>query len=269
MAVTKEIAEREELERLKREFVAAAHGRPNPPNPKQRFGDMKVPLGLFPSSALIHGAQAFADGAEKYGPYNWRDKAVEAMTYIHAAERHLRAWLDREEDASDSGNHHLGHVLACVAIILDAQEQGNLIDNRPIAGAAAKVLARFERAKKHDDEVLTTTFGPTGRNSHPQCRDDEPTGCADDGVHPSHRHGRPGRREDGTPWPANGDAQPSSILRRDYMPPPVNGADALGLNKPPCYCLPDQCMYDTGHPPKHVYCKKAEDADRTAEPYAR
>ena len=206
----------------------------NPPNPKQRFGDMKVPLALFPSSALIHGAQAFADGAAKYGPYNWRDKAVEAMTYIHAAERHLRAWLDREEDAPDSGNHHLGHVLACVAIILDAQEQGNLIDNRPIVGTAAKVLARFERAREYDDEVLTTTFSPI----------EEPT-CADDCVHPSHRLGRLGRREDA-----------------------INGADTLGLNKPPCYCPPDSCMCDKGHTPRYVYCKRAEDADRIADPYS-
>ncbi len=106
---------------------------------------MKVPLGLFPSSALIYGALAFAEGAEKYGPYNWRDKAVEAMTYVHAAERHLRAWLDGEEDTADSGQHHLGHAIACLAILVDAREQGNLIDNRPIASPAAKLLTRFER----------------------------------------------------------------------------------------------------------------------------
>jgi hypothetical protein len=41
---------------------------------------------------------------------------------------------------------------------------------------------------------------------------------------------------------------------------PANGADTLGLNKPPCYCAPDQCMCDHGHVPKYVYCRKAEEA---------
>lgn len=135
----------------------------NPPNPKQRYGDEKVPLGLFPSSALVYGTLAFKEGADKYGPYNWRDKAVEAMTYAHAAERHLRAWLDREDIDPSSGYPHLGHVLACISILVDATEQGNLIDNRPLAGSAARVLeegAAKIRANRQDAETNQETFGP-------------------------------------------------------------------------------------------------------------
>ena len=70
------------------------------------------------------------DGARKYGPYNWRDNAVLARVYIAAAKRHLAYWAAGEETAKDSGVHHLGHAIACLAILLDAQATGNLGDDR-------------------------------------------------------------------------------------------------------------------------------------------
>ena len=112
-------------------------------NPKDRVGQSKIDLSLMPAAGSIHGAHAFMDGANKYGAYNWRDRAVRARVYISAAQRHLADFLDGEDVASDSGVHHLGHAIACCAIILDALETGNLIDDRPTAGAAAKILDRL------------------------------------------------------------------------------------------------------------------------------
>ena len=111
-----------------------------PPNPKQIYGDLKVPMHLWPESATIYGSLAFKQGAEKYGPYNWRDNAVELMTYVGAARRHLAAWVDGEENAPDSGYPHLAHVLSCIAIMVDAIESGNAIDNRPPPGPSGRLL---------------------------------------------------------------------------------------------------------------------------------
>ncbi|WP_214477428.1 dATP/dGTP diphosphohydrolase domain-containing protein [Mesorhizobium sp. dw_380] len=61
-----------------------------PPNPKQAFGNKKPPIAYFPLSAILAGLEALFDGALKYDPHNWRDDPVEAMTYVHAAERHLK-----------------------------------------------------------------------------------------------------------------------------------------------------------------------------------
>lgn len=124
-----------------------------PANPKDRFGIQKVSLSKFPAVALAHGAHAMMDGARKYGAYNWRERSVIASIYIDACKRHLDTWFDaREETAPDSDVHHLGHALACIAIILDAQATGNLIDDRPIKGTitavytgiAATILRRVE-----------------------------------------------------------------------------------------------------------------------------
>jgi hypothetical protein len=99
-------------------------------NPKDAIGLKKVDLSLLPDIAAFHGAHAFMDGARKYGPYNWRENAVLARIYITAAKRHIDYWAAGEETADDSGVHHLGHAIACLAILLDAQATGNLIDNR-------------------------------------------------------------------------------------------------------------------------------------------
>lgn len=104
---------------------------PLPPNPKQAYGDKKVPVHLVPSALILAAAKAFLEGARKYGPYNWRENAVEAETYIGAALRHLMSWHDGEDIDPECNVPHLGLAAACIAILLDAAHVGNLIDNRP------------------------------------------------------------------------------------------------------------------------------------------
>ncbi|MGI9491311.1 MAG: dATP/dGTP diphosphohydrolase domain-containing protein [Geminicoccaceae bacterium] len=102
-----------------------------PANPKKIYGDTKIPFQLLPTLAEIEWAKAHSDGANKYGAYNWRENKVEAMTYVGAIRRHLMAWLCGETIAKDSGIHHLGHVMACCAILIDAEACDQLIDDRP------------------------------------------------------------------------------------------------------------------------------------------
>lgn len=116
-------------------------------NPKDLYAARKLSLTKFPAVAVLHANHAMADGALKYGPYNWRDKAILASVYIDACKRHLDAWFDGEETAEDSGVHHLGHAIGCLGILLDAQESGTMIDDRPVTehsrGLFGRVLARI------------------------------------------------------------------------------------------------------------------------------
>lgn len=117
-------------------------------NPKDAIGVKKAPLGLVPPAAIIAISDALADGATKYGPQNWRSNdGVKATIYYEAALRHLFAWVDGEDTAEDSGVHHLAHAAACLAILLDAQEIGQIIDDRPTAGAAAAMLKARDKSK--------------------------------------------------------------------------------------------------------------------------
>ncbi|BEQ12884.1 putative DUF5664 domain-containing protein [Pseudomonas phage Ep4] len=101
-------------------------------NPKSAQGAKKYSLRYLPLAANIAVNQALEDGAKKYGPANWRQTGVAASVYVDAALRHIAQFFDGKQDcASDSGVHNLGHAMACMAIIIDAAAAGKLIDDRP------------------------------------------------------------------------------------------------------------------------------------------
>lgn len=118
---------------------------PDTTNPKDLLGAKKPRLSLVPPSGFVYAALAMANGADKYGPYNWREKKVQTMIYLEAAMRHILSYQDGEENAKDSGAPHLGHALACLLIIIDAKETGNLVDNRPLAGAMSELIERYTK----------------------------------------------------------------------------------------------------------------------------
>lgn len=109
-------------------------------NPKTQAGSKKPPLHLIPPSSLIHMSAAMADGAAKYGPFNWREPTTEipASIYVAAAMRHLNAFWDGEWEVPDSshGASHLGAAQAGVAVLIDAFEVNTVLDDRPPSGTA-------------------------------------------------------------------------------------------------------------------------------------
>ena len=122
-------------------------------NPKDLVGAKKAPLALVPPALIIGVSEAMADGAAKYGPFNWRENAVEIMTYLEASLRHIYAFMDGEDNATDSGIHHLKHAGACMGIVLDSIELGVAIDNRPPKGPAAKMLQALDKTRIYVNEV--------------------------------------------------------------------------------------------------------------------
>lgn len=125
------------------------HAKAPDDNPKTVFGLAKPAMSAVPPAALLHLMGAMAEGRRKYGHMNWRASAVSSTIYYDAAMRHLMAWFDGERVAADSGVHHLGHVMACCAIILDAESTAMLNDDRPTPGRFAA-----------DCESLTRKDGP-------------------------------------------------------------------------------------------------------------
>ena len=112
-------------------------------NPKDRIGAHKPPLHLIPPAAEIMEAVVMGLGAKKYGPYNWRAAEVRATIYIAAARRHLAQWLDGQNIDHESGVSHLAHARACLGILLDAEANGCLLDDRPLPGAATQLIEQF------------------------------------------------------------------------------------------------------------------------------
>lgn len=103
---------------------------PKNPNPKDSIGSSKIPMHLWPEEATALGAVGLLDGACKYGRGNFVATEVRASIYYDAAKRHLNAWFSGEEADPDSGIPHLGHALACLAILVKAGYAGTLKDDR-------------------------------------------------------------------------------------------------------------------------------------------
>lgn len=115
------------------------------PNPKDLVGLRKPRLALVPPALVLHTSEAMRNGAEKYDPYNYRQNPVLMTVYIEAAMRHLLSMLDGEDAAKDSKVLHAAHVAACMGVILDCTENGNMIDDRPPAGNAPELIERLTR----------------------------------------------------------------------------------------------------------------------------
>lgn len=114
-------------------------------NPKDLVGAKKCPLRYVPCALKITAAPALAEGARKYGPYNWRQKKVQYTIYLEAIERHLSALLDGQDLDPATGISHESSIAANIGIVADARALGRLIDDRTGAGAAPILLAEQDK----------------------------------------------------------------------------------------------------------------------------
>lgn len=112
-------------------------------NPKDIIGSDKLPLHLWPETATILGSLGLLDGLLKYGRGNFREIGVRSSIYYDAARRHLNAWFEGEDADPDSGLPHLGHALACIAILIDAGAAGKLNDDRQYPGGYRKLVTEM------------------------------------------------------------------------------------------------------------------------------
>lgn len=128
-------------------------------DPKGAAGAAKTPLGLIPPFAMEQTAWAHKLGAEKYGPFNWRDTGVCASTYINAIMRHLNAWRDGENLDPESGISHLAHIICSCNILLDAdycdtlQDDRNVLPNADIKFMSANGGSPYKPESELDDLV--------------------------------------------------------------------------------------------------------------------
>ncbi len=115
-------------------------------NPKDSIGDTKVPLWLLSPIAKAHWALGQYAGMLKYGAWNWRKAGVRSSVYLSAMDRHIDAYKSGEDYDPIDGSHHLGNIMACCAILLDAKAAGKLTDDRPPSVGVRETFAFVEAA---------------------------------------------------------------------------------------------------------------------------
>ena len=114
-------------------------------NPKTAYGKAKPPMQYVPPVALLELGLVMEHGASKYGPMNWREDPITASTYYDALMRHAFQYWDGNDRDLESKQKHLAHIMACCAILLDAEASGTLIDDRPEKGSAELFIIQNTR----------------------------------------------------------------------------------------------------------------------------
>lgn len=101
------------------------------PKPKDLSFGKKPPISLVPPTFIIQVARCMEDGAKKRSPYNYRKEPVSAMQLLDKILRHTLDAVDGKDLTEDSKLSNLASAAADIAVYLDAQEHGTLVDDRP------------------------------------------------------------------------------------------------------------------------------------------
>lgn len=153
-------------------------------NPKEGIGATRIPFHLLPDGPLALVAMAFYEGGLKYGPYNWRFAGVRASTYVAAVRRHLSKWFNGHDTDPTSRVHHLANAVAGLMILMDAELQGKLNDDRPPRQDLEKLYGELEKTMAHLTELYgdvkppnytEVDYGPEARGEERQEQQRDPS----------------------------------------------------------------------------------------------
>jgi hypothetical protein len=85
----------------------------------RKFDGGKLEYGLLPPLALKSVVDVLTFGAQKYERDNWKHVPDSKRRYFDAAQRHLWAWKEGEQDDPESGRNHLAHALCCLMFLYE------------------------------------------------------------------------------------------------------------------------------------------------------
>ena len=95
----------------------------------RRYNGGKARIDLLPTSMIYAAAKVMEYGASKYDDHNWR-RGMKWSTPYSCAMRHLLKWFEGAENDEESGESHLGHVLANIAMLVEYEKTCPELDDR-------------------------------------------------------------------------------------------------------------------------------------------
>jgi hypothetical protein len=103
-------------------------------NPKDGIGFDKAPMfSYIPRGVIAELGLAMLEGGHKYGRHNYRPAGVRVSIYLDAADRHMSAFWEGEDNDPDSKAtlSHITKAIASLTVLRDSMIQSNFIDDRP------------------------------------------------------------------------------------------------------------------------------------------
>ena len=83
-----------------------------------KFDGEKPRVSLVPMQAVLAVAQVMTFGADKYGPYNWK-QGMDWSRLYSAAQRHQIQFWEGEDIDPESGLHHLAHAICNLMMLYE------------------------------------------------------------------------------------------------------------------------------------------------------
>lgn len=133
----------------------------------------KAPLQFLEPVCNPGEARVLAGGAKKYGRRNFAMSEMLWSTYIGSLRRHLDALASGEDLDPESGEHHLSHIRANVAVLQAAEAAGTLVDDRLFA----EVLERSDAVHKDGSLQAKDGTAPLQAPKEHPCQSGEPCEC--------------------------------------------------------------------------------------------
>lgn len=95
-----------------------------------KYDNGKPSTTLLPSKPLLEIAKVLDYGAKKYEAHNWR-KGIKYSRVLSAAQRHLLAWNEGENNDPETNITHLAHAACNILFLLQYEIDGmNEFDDR-------------------------------------------------------------------------------------------------------------------------------------------
>lgn len=112
----------------------------------------KLRVDLIPISTFQAIGDVLTYGTKKYDSDNWRKGLAWGRVYGSLL-RHLMAWWSGEDFDSESGLHHLSHVLTNAAFLREYTETHPELDDRPkrIETFDEKIGKALDKTRKYND----------------------------------------------------------------------------------------------------------------------
>lgn len=94
-----------------------------------KYDDGKPLLALCPTEGIRLMGQAMTYGAKKYGAHNYLG-GITSIRLLSACLRHVTAYIAGEDNDGESGISHIGHALACLAMLAEMNKRKPELDDR-------------------------------------------------------------------------------------------------------------------------------------------
>jgi len=85
----------------------------------RKFDGGKLEYGLLPPHSLREVVEVLTFGAQKYEPGNWIKVPESKRRYFDAAQRHIWAWKEGEQNDPETGKNHLSHAICCLMFLYE------------------------------------------------------------------------------------------------------------------------------------------------------